>query len=115
MPLNLLRNFSYVIHAATEASFKLDIEKPINIFETLINGTKIVLEFAKLKNVKYFLFKRSVAVYGAKPSSIENILEDYLGAPNVSGSTSVYDEGKRMAEVLCAVFNKHYSLTVKIA
>jgi nucleoside-diphosphate-sugar epimerase len=105
----------YIIHAATEASVKLNVEQPLSMFETVVNGTKRILEFAKLKKVKSFLFTSSGAVYGSQPSSIENISEDYYGAPNVSDPTSVYGEGKRMGEVLCSVYYSHFDLPVKIA
>jgi nucleoside-diphosphate-sugar epimerase len=105
----------YVIHAATEASVKLNLEQPLTMFETVVNGTKRVLEFARIKKVKSFLLTSSGAVYGNQPTTIENISEDYVGAPVTSNAGSVYGEGKRMAEVLCAVYHKHYSLPVKIA
>lgn len=105
----------YIIHAATEASVKLNIEEPLEMFETVVNGTKRVLEFARIKKVSSFLLTSSGAVYGIQPSNIENLSEDYFGAPNVSDSTSVYGEGKRMAEVLCAVYHKNFDLPVKIA
>jgi nucleoside-diphosphate-sugar epimerase len=108
-------DIDYIIHAATDASVKLNIEQPLVMFETVVNGTKRILEFAKLKKVESFLFISSGAVYGAQPSSIENISEDYFGAPNTSDATSVYGEGKRMAEVLCAVYHNHYDLPVKVA
>lgn len=108
-------DIDYIIHAATEASVKLNTEEPLAMFETVVNGTKRILEFAKLKKVKSFLFTSSGAVYGTQPSSIENISEDYCGAPSSSNATSVYGEGKRMAEVLCAVYQKHYNLPVKVA
>jgi dTDP-glucose 4,6-dehydratase len=105
----------YIIHAATEASVKLNIEDPLTMFETVVNGTKRILDFAGLKKVKSFLLTSSGAVYGPQPSSVEYISESYIGAPNVSDPTSVYGEGKRMSEVLCAVYNKQYDLPVKIA
>lgn len=105
----------YIIHAATEASVKLNIEKPLIMFNTIVNGTNRILDFAKLKKVKSFLFTSSGAVYGPQPSNIEKISEDYLGAPNVMDSGSVYGEGKRMAEVLCSVYYRNFELPVKIA
>jgi nucleoside-diphosphate-sugar epimerase len=105
----------YIIHAATEASVKLNIEEPLTMFDTVVNGTKRILEFAKIKKVESLLFTSSGAVYGAQPSSIENISENYSGAPNASEASSVYGEGKRMAEVLCAVYHKHYNVPVKVA
>jgi nucleoside-diphosphate-sugar epimerase len=105
----------YIIHAATEASLKLNIEEPLTMFETIVSGTKRVLEFARIKKVNSVLFTSSGAVYGAQPSTISNIKEDYIGAPNVTDLTAVYGEGKRMAEVLCSVYHKHYGLSVKVA
>ncbi|MET0572408.1 MAG: NAD-dependent epimerase/dehydratase family protein [Pedobacter agri] len=105
----------YIIHAATEASVKLNLEEPLTMFDTVVNGTRRILEFAKLKEVESFLLTSSGAVYGNQPSSIEHTSEDYLGAPLTFDPGSVYGEGKRMAEVLCSVYHKHYNLPVKIA
>jgi len=105
----------YIIHAATEASVKLNMEQPLAMFETVVNGTKRILEFAREKKVKSFLLTSSGAVYGKQPSSIHNISEDYVGAPLTYDAGAVYGEGKRMSEVLCAVYYKHYNLPVKIA
>lgn len=105
----------FIIHAATEASVKLNLEEPLSMFETVVNGTKRILEFARLKHVKSFLFTSSGAVYGKQPSEIENMPEDFTGAPITADAGSVYGEGKRMAEVLCAVYHKHYEVPVKIA
>lgn len=105
----------YIIHAATEASVKLNIEEPLAMFQTVVNGTKRILDFAKIKKVESFLYTSSGAVYGVQPGVRDNISEDYCGAPNPSDETSVYGEGKRMAEVLCAIYHKHYGIPVKVA
>jgi len=105
----------YIIHAATDASVKLNVEKPITMFETIVNGTKRVLEFGRVKKVKSFLFTSSGAVYGKQPTAIENLSEEFSGAPEPSDPSSVYGEGKRMAEVLCAIYNTQFGLPVKIA
>ncbi len=105
----------YVIHAATEASVKLNEEEPLRMFNTIVNGTKRVLEFARFKKVKSFLLTSSGAVYGSQPSEIENMPEYYSGAPAISEVSSVYGEGKRMAEVLGAVYFNKFGLPVKIA
>lgn len=108
-------HIDYIIHAATDASVKLNLEQPLTMFETVVNGTKRILEFARLKNVKSFLLTSSGAIYGKQPSELENISEDYTGAPLTSDPASVYGEGKRMAEVLCSVYSKQFNIPVKIA
>ncbi len=105
----------YIIHAATDASVKLNLESPLEMFETVVNGTKKVLELAVDKDVQSFLFISSGAVYGKQPSTISNVDENYTGGPDISSPASVYSEGKRMAEVLCSTFAKHKHIPLKTA
>ena len=105
----------YIIHAATEASVYLNLEQPLTMFNTIVNGTKRILDFAKMKKVDEFLFISSGAVYGAQPVNCLNISEDYIGAPKTLEASSMYGEGKRMAEVLCSVYHKNFQLPIKIA
>lgn len=108
-------NFSYVIHAATEASAKLNEENPLLMFETIVQGTRHTLEFAKLCQAKKFLLTSSGAVYGKQPSDLTHIPEDYIGAPDPTHAQSAYGEGKRAAEMLCTLYGKQYGFEVKIA
>jgi len=38
--------FTHVIHAATEASAKLDAEAPLTMFDVIVTGTRRTLDFA---------------------------------------------------------------------
>ena len=105
----------YIIHAATEASVKLNNEDPLLMFDTIVEGTRRTLELAKEKKVKSFLFISSGAVYGKQPSEITHISEDYNGAPNCLEPSSAYGEGKRVGELLSAIYFNQYSVPVKIA
>lgn len=105
----------FIIHAATEASAKLNNEDPLLMMDTIIEGTKRTLELAKEKKVKSFLFISSGAVYGKQPSELTHIAEDFLGAPDCQDPNSAYGEGKRIAELLCAIYFRKHSVTVKIA
>ena len=108
-------NFSYVIHAATEASAKLNEENPLLMFETIVQGTRHTLEFAKLCQAKKFLLTSSGAVYGKQPSDLTHIPEDYMAAPDPTHAQSAYGEGKRAAEMLCTLYGKQYGFETKIA
>jgi dTDP-glucose 4,6-dehydratase len=108
-------DFSYVIHAATEASAKLNEENPLLMFETIVQGTRHTLEFAKLCQAKKFLLTSSGAVYGKQPSALTHIPEDYIGAPDPTHAQSAYGEGKRAAEMLCTLYGKQYGFEIKIA
>jgi dTDP-glucose 4,6-dehydratase len=105
----------YVIHAATESSGKLNIEDPLLMFDTIVNGTLNVLNLAKQKNPKAFLFTSSGAVYGKQPPDITHVTEDYKGGPDTTNFRSAYSEGKRAAELLCSVFHERWHVGIKIA
>lgn len=107
--------FRYVIHAATEASAKQAAENPIEMLTTILRGTERVLEFAPGHGAQKFLLTSSGAVYGRQPSSVTHLSEDYAGAPNPLNCDSVYSEGKRAAELMCAVYGAKYGIECKIA
>lgn len=108
-------NFSHVIHAATEASAKLNEEKPLLMLDMIIQGTKHTLEFAQHCKAKKVMLTSSGAVYGKQPYDITHITEDYVGAPDPMAPRSAYGEGKRMAELLCTVYANKYGIETKIA
>jgi dTDP-glucose 4,6-dehydratase len=106
--------FSHIIHAATESSAKLNNEEPLTMFDTIVEGTRHTLEFARQCGAKKFLLTSSGAVYGKQPPEITHIPEDYQGAPDPTDPRSAYGEGKRAAETLCALYAKQYGIEVKI-
>ena len=107
--------FSHIIHAATEASAKLNQEDPLLMFETIVEGTRHTLEFAKVCQAKKFLLVSSGAVYGKQPPELTHIHEDYTGAPSSTNPQSAYGEGKRAAEMLCTLYGQKYGFETKIA
>jgi nucleoside-diphosphate-sugar epimerase len=115
LPPNLeSAEFRYVIHAATEASARQAAEEPLEMFQTILHGTERTLEFASTHGTRKFLLTSSGAVYGEQPASITHLPEDYAGAPNPLVRSSVYAEGKRAAELLCALY-ANAELECKIA
>ena len=109
------RRFGFVIHAATEASAKLNAENPLLMVDTIVQGTRAALEFAVASGAKRFLLTSSGAVYGRQPSAITHVSEDYMGGPDCTDTNSAYGEGKRIAELLCACFHKQHGIEPLIA
>lgn len=107
--------FSHVIHAAAEASAKLNAENPLLMFDTIVEGTRRTLDFAVHAGAKKFLLASSGAVYGRQPPEMTHISEDYNGGPDPSDPKSAYGEGKRVAEMLCSLYAKQHGLEPKIA
>lgn len=108
-------DFPFMIHAATEASAKLIAEEPLRMLSTTIDGTRHSLEFAASHGTKKYLLTSSGAVYGQQPPSITHLAEDYPGAPEPLDPGSVYAEGKRTAELMCAVYGTTHGIECKIA
>jgi dTDP-glucose 4,6-dehydratase len=98
--------FGYVIHAATEASAKQAGEKPMEMLSTILGGTERTLKFAARCGARKFLLTSSGAVYGRQPAEMTHVPESYMGAPDPVDAGSVYAEGKRAAELMCAVHQK---------
>jgi nucleoside-diphosphate-sugar epimerase len=107
--------FSHVIHAATEASARLNAENPLLMFDTIVEGTRRVLDFTVQSGARKFLLTSSGAVYGRQPSNMRHVPESYQGAPDTLNPSSAYGEGKRAAELLCALYAKQHNLEPKIA
>ena len=103
--------FPFVIHAATDTSAKLNRDNPLLMFDTIVEGTKRTLEFARTHGTKKFLFTSSGAVYGELTPEMICIPEDYSVAPNTMNCETAYGSGKRAAETLCGL----YPMETKIA
>jgi dTDP-glucose 4,6-dehydratase len=107
--------FTHVIHAATEASEKLNTENPLLMIDTIVAGTRRTLDFSVQAGVKHFLHTSSGAVYGDLMANLGPVPEDYTGGPDISQPKWAYGEGKRLAELLCCIYGERHGISVKNA
>lgn len=98
--------FRYVIHAATEASLKQSQQQPLEMLSTILAGTELTLQFSAACGAHKFLLTSSGAVYGRQPAEMTHVPESYTGAPDPLDPASVYAEGKRASELMCALHQK---------
>jgi nucleoside-diphosphate-sugar epimerase len=103
--------FDFVIHAATDTTGHGD---EIRLLDTIVTGTRRVLEFAAASGVRKLLLTSSGAVYGRQPPELTHVPEEYAGGPDPCNSRSAYGEGKRIAELLCVLHSRE-GLECKIA
>ncbi len=104
--------YTHVVHAATDASAHLNEHDPRRMFDTVVTGTRRALDFAVDAGADRFFFLSSGAVYGAQPWEIERVDEAYRGGPDQRDPRAAYAEGKRAAEMLCAIYGKQFGLDV---
>lgn len=114
IPFEIDDEIDYIIHAAGIASPLYYTKHPIETMDVSTIGTRNMLELAKQKNVKGFLFTSSSEVYGDPPDKYIPTPETYNGNVSISGPRACYDESKRFAEILCLNFWRVHGVPVKI-
>jgi dTDP-glucose 4,6-dehydratase len=107
--------FSHVIHAATDASAKLNEQDPASMLDTIVLGTFRALDFAARCGAGKFLLTSSGAVYGRQPPNLPQVAEEYLGGPDISLPASAYGEGKRLSELACLLRGGRDGIQIKVA
>ena len=98
--------FGYVIHAATETTARMGPDAPLEMLSTIVAGTERTLQFAMQCGARKFLLTSSGAVYGRQPAELTHVPESYAGGPDPLDTASVYAEGKRVSELMCALQQK---------
>lgn len=108
-------HFTHIIHAATEASADLNENNALLMFNTIVTGTRKILDYSIDRKIKKILFLSSGAVYGRQPWELERISEGWHGDVDCFDPKLTYAEGKRAAEMLCAIYKKQFGLNIVIA
>jgi len=107
--------FDIIIHGAVAASAKLNAESPEEMVRTCTEGTYHTLKWADHCGAKQFLLLSSGAVYGKQFTEISHIEETSLTGPDILNPASAYHEGKRMSELLGAIWAKQKGTEFKVA
>ena len=104
----------FIIHAAGIASPVYYTKYPLETIEVTTSGTANLLELARLKKAKSFLFFSSSEIYGDPDPKFIPTPETYRGNVSSIGPRACYDESKRLGETLCMTYHRLYGIPVKI-
>ncbi len=113
-PFQTDQPIDYLIHAAGIASPVYYTKFPIETMDVGTIGTRNMLELAREKKVKSFLFTSSSEVYGDPDNKHVPTREEYRGNVSVTGPRACYDESKRFGETMCETFWNVYGVPVKM-
>lgn len=113
-PFLTAQPIDYIIHAAGIASPVYYTKFPIETMDVGTIGTRNMLELAREKKVKSFLFMSSSEVYGDPDGHYVPTPETYNGNVSITGPRACYDESKRFGETLCLAFWRVFNIPVKI-
>lgn len=115
-PINYEGGIDYIFNCAgVTGDSKRHMEYPVNTIEASVMGNYNLLEFAKKKNVKGYLFLSTLEIYGSTDLNLESIKEKDYGYIDHLEPRNSHGESKRMAETICSAFAKQYNVPAKIA
>ena len=114
LPLKIEGPIDYIVHAAGLGSPVFYNKFKIETIEAGTTGTRNMLDLAREKNVKSFLFFSSSEVYGDPDPRFVPTPETYNGNVSCIGPRACYDESKRLGETMCIVYMQLYNVPVKI-
>ena len=106
----------YIIHAASQASPRHFAVDPAGVLKPNVLGTHHLLELARQKKSRSFVFVSSGEVYGKFPSPPGYpISEQQYGSLDPMQIRSCYAEGKRAGEAICKAWSYQYGIPARIA
>lgn len=111
---NIQTACDYIFHTASPTSSKYFVEHPVETIDTILTGTKAMLELARV-NQAVFVYLSSMEEYGVPYKSGEVMTEDMVGVIDHLAVRSCYPEGKRMCECMSAAYASEYGVDTKIA
>lgn len=104
-------SFDAVIHGATDTS-PAAAQAPDELHDTIVNGSRRVLDHAIANGTQRILLLSSGAVYGEPPQSVERLREDMVATLNPSDPGQAYGAGKQTMEALGFASGRDHGLTV---
>lgn len=88
--LNQLESdFDVIVHLAAKAGIRPSIQNPIAYQDVNVKGTQNMLEFAKQKNIRQFVFASSSSVYGINKNFPWSEKDDVLNPISPYASTKI--------------------------
>lgn len=103
----------YIIHCACPTDSSFFMNHPVDTIDTILTGTKNILNLAREKASTGVVFLSSMEVYGKVDREIP-LTEDILGEMELMSPRNSYPMAKRMAENLCCCYAAQYGVPVMI-
>lgn len=101
---NIPGDFDAIIHLAAKAGVRPSILDPVAYYSVNVQGTQNLLEFAKARNIRQFVFGSSSSVYGVNPRFPWKETDSDLDP------ISPYAASKISAELMGKVYSQLYGI-----
>lgn len=106
--------FDSFIHAAADTSPEAAAD-PLGLFDSIVSGTRHVLEHARSVHTRRILLLSSGAIYGEQPETMERLRETAAIACNPLHADNAYGEAKRAMEMLATCYAHSHAIEPVIA
>ncbi len=93
-----------IVHLAARAGVRPSIEQPALYADVNINGTVVLLEIARKRQIRKFVFASSSSVYG------NNKKVPFAESDNVDFPISPYAATKKAGELICHTYHHLYDI-----
>ncbi len=93
-----------IVHLAARAGVRPSIEQPALYTDVNINGTVVLLEIARQRQIEKFIFASSSSVYG------NNRKVPFSESDNVDFPISPYAATKKAGELICHTYHHLYDI-----
>lgn len=113
-PLGLDEPVDWIIHGAGIASPTFYRKYPLETVDVNVSGTRRMLELARANGARSMVYISTSEIYGDPDPRYIPTPEHYRGSVSCTGPRACYDESKRMAESLCAIYRNLYGTPVKV-
>lgn len=104
----------YILHYASPTASLTFVQHPVYTIQTILNGTQLVLEFARTHAVRSMAFVSSLEVYGTIHDDSMPVTEAHQGYMDPMSVRTSYPMAKRLCECLCASYAKEYQTPVRV-
>lgn len=105
----------YIIHCASPTNSAFLLHQPVETMDTVILGTRNVLEFARIHKIESMVYLSSMEVYGSVSDIGRTRTEEELGMIPQNSLRSSYPMSKLTAEYFCYLYAEEYGVPVKVA
>lgn len=106
-------DIDYIVHGASQTASKEFVNHAVETINTAVTGTKNLLELAREKDVKGFVYMSSMEVYGY-PEKGHHVTENEIGAFTPLNLRNSYPISKIMCESLCCAYASEYNVPARI-
>ena len=96
--------FTHIVHAATDSGGQQAEQPAYALAESILEGTRRILDLARRHATPRLLYVSTGAVYGRSSATETHIPETSTAGPDPLLLRSSYDEAKRMSEHLCVAY-----------